>query len=239
MGVKSFFALLVIAIGTYTVKAQNDFGLWLKHDLSVDLSKKVKLELDFQARFDHNATSMKELFTTPSIQWEIHKFLKLGAEYRLTHFPTNQFESSKPISQRFTLNVEFQNLEKLIQKKSDLGLSLRIAGTSEHQKFERADSYLRARLKLDYNLPKTKLKPEFSTEIFYHFNDQISYSFTEVRTYHAFNKIRFKLGLEYPLALKHKIAIYAQYQHAFQSRNKDFVLGLGYSYHINKKPKEK
>lgn len=236
------FKALLFLFGLFactSISAQNDFGLWLKHDLSYSLNEKVKIELDFQARFDRNVTRNKELFTTPSIQWEVHKFIKLGAEYRFTYFPSSNFENGKPVSNRYSLNAEFQNIEKLWNKKSDLGLSLRIAGTSEHQKFERVDNYLRTRLKVDYNIPKTKLKPEFSAELFYHFNDQVSYSFTEVRTVNSFNKMRFKLGLEYPLGLKHKVAIFGQYQHAFLSKNNDVVMGISYSYDINKKAKVK
>ncbi|MEJ6583911.1 MAG: DUF2490 domain-containing protein [Crocinitomicaceae bacterium] len=228
---------LFSVLASSALSAQNDFGLWLKHDLTYSLNKKVKLELDFQARFDRNVTRNKELFTTPSIQWEVHKFIKLGSEYRLTYFPSTAFDNGKPISQRITLDFEFQNIEKLWNKKSDLGMSLRIAGTSEHRKYARGDNYIRTRLKVDYNIPKTKLKPEFSAELFYHFNDQVSYSFTEVRTYNSFNKTRFKLGLEYPIGLKHKIALFGQYQHAFLAKINDFIMGIGYSYDINKKAK--
>ena len=239
MNIKSILLLCVIFCGFKTLQAQNDFGLWLKHDLTYSVNKKVKFELDFQARFDRNVTRNKELFTTPSFHWEVHKYIRLGSEYRFTYFPTTAFENGKPASHRFTLNFEFRNIEKLIAKKSDLGLSIRIAGTSEHQKYERVDNYIRTRLKVDYNIPKTKLKPELSTELFYHFNDRISYNFTEVRTYNSFNKMRIKLGVEYPLGLKHKVSVYGQYQIAFLSKNNDIVLGIGYNYDINKKAKVK
>jgi len=239
MNIKSLLLLCVIFCSFKTLQAQNDFGLWLKHDLTYSINKKLKFELDFQSRFDRNVTRNKELFTTPSVQWEVHKYIRLGSEYRFTYFPSNAFENGKPISQRITLNFEFQNIEKLWNKKSDLGLSLRIAGTSEHQKYERADNYIRTRLNVDYNIPKTKLKPELSAELFYHFNDRVTYSFSEVRTYNSFNKIRFRLGFEYPLGKQHKIAAFGQYQRAFLSKNNDVVVGIGYSYDINKKSKIK
>jgi hypothetical protein len=230
---------LFSTIASCALHAQNDVGLWLKHDLSYSINKKVKLELDFQARFDRNITRNKELFSAPSIQWEVNKFIKLGSEYRLTYFPSTAFDNGKPISQRLTLNFEFQNLENLLSKKSDFGFSIRVAGTSEYQKYERVDNYIRTRLKVDYNIPKTKLKPELSAELFYHFNDRISYSFTEVRGYNAFNKLRVKLGLEYPLGIKHKVSVFGQYQRQFISSESDLVIGVSYSYNINKKAKKK
>ena len=226
-------------IASSALHAQNDVGLWLKHDLSYSINKKIKFGIDFQARFDQNISRNKELFSTPSIQWEVHKYISLGAEYRFSYYPNSAFENGKPVSQRFGANFEFQNIEKLLSKKSDFGLSLRIAGTSEHQKYERADNYIRTRLKVDYNIPKTKLKPELSAELFYHFNDRISYSFTEVRGYNTFNKLRIKLGLEYPLGLKHKVSVFGQYQRKLLSSENDLVIGASYSYNINKKEKKK
>lgn len=98
---------------------------------------------------------------------------------------------------------------------------------------ERVENTVRLKLKLDYNLPKTKLDLFASTELFYRFQRDVIYTFEEVQTVSSINKYRVKAGARYPLGDHHALKLFGMHQWRYPDRAGEFVLGLGYSYQIN------
>ncbi|MDX2359312.1 MAG: DUF2490 domain-containing protein [Crocinitomicaceae bacterium] len=233
-----FFAIAALIVSANSARAQNDFGLWTSLEFSAPVTKDIKLGLNAQARFDNSVTRMNNAFLSPFIKWNAHKYFSVGANYRLQSVPYNGSTSNRVLSQRFTIDLEFRNITKLISKDSRLGLTLRLRGTSKIRKEKLTQNYLRFRLKADYNIPKTKLKPYIAAEMFLHFNDQIVYTFTEVRTKHNFNALRARLGFEYPIMKQHSVKFFGQYERQLISGKNDFVIGVGYAYDLKIKKKD-
>ena len=231
------FIFLIIAASNI-IHAQNDFGLWTGADINIPITKKLKFGIDAQTRCDRNVSRMKAAYISPSVKWELSKQFKVGFNYRLTRTPFSSDVLNRISTHRYTLDVELNDLIKWIKDKSRLEISMRLRGTNEHERSKLTDNYLRYRLKGVYNLPKTKLEPSLSAEIFYHFNNQIVYSFTEVKTINSFNKFRLQFALKYPLG-KSTVEIYSIYQRQFISTESNFILGIGYTYDFDRLIKKK
>lgn len=230
--------IILISTASNFIHAQNDFGLWTGVDLNIPLTKKIKFGIDVQTRFDRNVSRMKEAYMSPSVKWDVLKQFRVGFNYRLTRMPYSSDVLNRISTHRFTLDLELNDLIKFIKDKSRLEISLRVRGTNEHELSKLTENYLRYRIKGVYNLPKTKLEPSLSAELFYHFNDQIIYTFTEVKSINSFNKLRLQFGLKYPLG-KSTVEIYSIYQRKFMNTESNFIIGLGYTYDLDRLIKKK
>jgi hypothetical protein len=120
-------------------------------------------------------------------------------------------------------------------KKTKLKLDTRLRYTHAWDRGDLNNDNIRTRVKLSYNLPKTKLKPHVAAEFFLHLNDQLIYTSTSVTGNHRFNKYRLRLGLEYPINKRHELNLYYIVEPEFESPDTHFILGLGYNYEIKRK----
>lgn len=231
MALKSI-GLLIILFTSSLGFGQSDFGTWAGLELKTSLTKKLDVSLEGQSRFDRNSTRLKTAFVSPGLKFKIHDHVRVGVDYRFSSVPFNNTISNRIYTHRFTLDAEFRDILDLLIDKSRLDLTLRVRGTHEREFNKQDDNYLRARLKASYNIKKSKFEPNVSVEIFYHLNNQIEYTFTEVRTHHAVNKFRVRLGLDYNLKKRQQISLFGIYQRQLFSLENDFILGLSYSYEI-------
>jgi len=241
MQLKALFRITIVFL-CFSVQsiAQSDFGLWTGLELNVPITKDIKFGLESQARFDNNVSRTKEAFISPYVKWDMKKYFRVGVNYRLSSVPYNSTVLNRVFSHRYTLDLEFRNILDLFSNKNKIKLAMRLRATNEHEREKLNKNYLRYKIKADYNLPKTKLEPSLSAEFFYHFNDQIVYTFNEVKTFNRINKFRLRLGFEYPLSKKHTINIFSIYQHQIAGADHSFIIGAGYSFSmrnplINKK----
>lgn len=224
--------LFIILFTSSLGLGQSDFGTWAGLELKTSLTKKLDVSLEGQSRFNRNSTRLKTAFVSPGFKYKIHDQVRIGMDYRLASVPFDNSTSNRIFTHRFTLDAEFRDILNLFVDKSPLNLSIRLRGTHERELNKQDDNYLRARLKASYKIKKSKFEPNISAEMFYHLNNQIEYTFTEVRTHHAVNKFRVRLGLDYNLKKRQQISLFGIYQRQLFSLENDFILGLSYSYEI-------
>jgi hypothetical protein len=216
------------------LRAQNEFGCWSGMKLNVPVTKDFKMGMEAETRFDRNLSRMKTAFISPYASWDASKYFEIGLSYRLSSSPYNAEVTNRILSHRYALDLEFKNIMDFIKDKSNLGLTLRFRGTKEYEELKRTDNYLRLRIKADYSLPKSKLKPYLSVEMFYHISDQVTYTFSEVNTVNNINKLRASLGFKYAISKKHEIKIFYICQRQILKSENKFILGVGYTYDIDK-----
>lgn len=220
----------------FAVNAQSDLSSWISAEAKYDINKNWTLGLETQSRNDLRSGAFNTLFLSPSVSWKPMKHLEAGLSYRLTSVPYSNSTTNRVGKHRITADFTFRKIESLLSsKKSRLGLSLRLRGTSEHQAEERVENTLRLKFKLGYNLPSTKLDLFASTEVFYRFQRDLIYTFSEVQSVNAINKYRVKVGMSYPLGDQHEIKLFGMHQWRYPDKTNELVFGLGYSYQINKK----
>lgn len=235
------FLGLFCLIVTSTVNAQSnsyptDLSTWIGAEAKYTINKKWSVGLEAQSRTDLRYGNLNALFLSPSVSWKPMKHLQTGLSYRMTSVPYSNATSNRVGKHRLTADFTFRKIEKLfLSKKSRVGLSLRLRGTTEHQAKERVENTVRLKFKLEYNLPKTKLDLFASTELFYRFQRDLVYTFLEVESVNALSKYRVKFGGSYPLGDQHSIKLFGMHQWRYPDGTNEFVLGLGYTYEINSK----
>ena len=227
-----FFGLMLAS----SLNAQSDLSSWLSAEAKYELNKDWTIGLEVQSRNDLRSGGFNSTFLSPSVSWRPVKYFEGGVSYRLTSVPYSNSTTNRVGKHRLTADFTFRKIESLIfSKKSRLGMSIRLRGTTEHQEEERTENTLRLKFKLEYNLPKTKLDLFASTEVFYRFQRDLIYTFAEVQSVNAINKYRVKVGASYPLGDQHEIKFFGMPQWRYPDRASEFVFGLGYSYQINSK----
>jgi len=230
-----FLGLFAVILAS-SLSAQSDLTSWVSAEAKYDINKDWTIGVRAQSRNDLKSGDFNSTFLSPSIFWKPMKHFETGLSYRLTSVAYSNSTTNRVGKHRLTADFTFRKIESLIfSKKSRLGMSLRLRGTSEHQAEERVENTLRLKFKLAYNLPKTKLDLFASTEVFYRFQRDLIYTFAEVQSVSAINKYRVKIGASYPLGDQHEIKLFAMPQWRYPDKAKEFVFGLGYSFQINKK----
>lgn len=238
------FHLIFFSLATSFAFSQNDFGIWTKADLKIPVTKKLDVDLAVNARFKSNATEVKKTFISPSISYKVLDFLKLSADYRFANTPKTGFFGPTN-THRITLDADV-DLFKYEKARTDsatpskIEISTRIRYSHENETGDLNDDNLRGQVKVDYFFPKDLgLKIYGSVEVFYHFNDEIRYTSSTVTTHHRFNKMRWRVGMEYNLNKRNSIELYYLIEPEFESFDTDFVLGIGYVYELRRLNKAK
>lgn len=216
------------------VSAQNDFGLWSGIDVRVPLTGKLDAGLEVQARFRDNVHRVDNTFLSPYLRYDVVKNFRVAAAYRMTNEADAGSLFGGINTHRLSLDLEGRNLIDLLAEKSRFNAGVRVRYTHETTGGDRNNDYLRGQLEIKYNLPKIKLEPQLSGELFYHFNDQFSYSFTEVRSGGRFNRYRVRLGLNYPLNKRMEVQAFYMLQSKIETPKKEFILGIGYTYQFKR-----
>jgi len=214
--------------------AQSDFGVWTGVDVRVPITKKLDAGMQLESRFANNVSTVDKSFISPYVKYDLHKHIGLGLAYRFGNRPTTGLFGGETYH-RIGLDANIKNLLELFMEKTRLKLDARLRYTHGWDKGDLNNDNFRTRVKLSYDLPKTKLKPHVATEFFLHFNDQITYTSTGVIGNHRFNKYRLRLGIEYPINKRHELNLYYIVEPEFESPDTDFILGLGYKYLIKRK----
>lgn len=235
MRLNNFF-LGIFCLLFVSVNAQSDLSSWVSAEAKFELNKDWTIGLEAQSRTDLRYGTLSNVFASPSLSWKPMKHIVAGLSYRFSSVPYSNQTTNRVGKHRITADFTFRKIESLfLSKKSRVGLSLRLRGTTENQAEERTENTLRLKFKLDYDLPKTKLDLFVSTEVFYRFQRDLIYTFSEVESVNAVNKYRVKFGARYPIADQHSIKIFGMHQWRYPDGTNEFVIGLGYSFNISAK----
>ena len=232
-------SLLIVSVAVpFLSSAQIDFGIWTGADLRVPITKKLDAGLQMESRFANNISTVDKSFISPYLKYDLHKHIGLGMAYRFGNRPTMGLLGGETYH-RIGLDANLTDLVELFMKKTKFKFDARIRYTHAWSQGDLNNDNFRTRVKLSYNLPKTKLKPHVAAEFFLRFNDQLTYTSTGVTGNHRFNKYRLRLGLDYPINKRHELNVYYIVEPKLESPDTDFILGLGYKYEVKRKKKKR
>jgi opacity protein-like surface antigen len=217
---KGIFLLLGF-VCCISVPAQDDFG----SSLSVDITKRivkgfnVTFEEEYRTRSGFSETD--RLSHTLELSYKPIRYLKVGGAYNLINF--NHEKKDWEIRHRyyffatgmmdvgrfgFSLRERFQSTKR--------------QGVEETAKRANPKLYLRSRLKVDYNIPKCKIDPFVSVELFHSLNDPQG---------NSMDRWRGIAGAEYKLNKKNTFQLYYRYtDHTSDDDSDHHMLGAGYSF---------
>ncbi len=180
--------LLIFSLFTNHIMGQeNEWNSWANISLTKNINKKLSLSFSPEVRLTEQY-KVDEYFFEAGLDYKLLKFLNIGGSYR---YIVNERETkSTEYLGRFALDLTGEyNLKKL---KFQLRTKYCQYNDFDSDK-DSNDPYLRYRLKLKYNISKSKITPFVAMELFHQLNDN------------EINKTRATIGMEYKINKSQKI----------------------------------
>jgi hypothetical protein len=193
---------------------------------SIKVSKKVwklNISLEEELRLNRNSSQIDLFFTDLGVSYKINKYVKMGTDYRFYRTLTNSgdFETRHRFSGEVKLNYDIKRFD----------VSYRLRFQNKDEDFYKSDlsdnnlSNLRNKIKIDYNIKKSKFNPYLSAELF----RRLARSDADY-----FNKYRLTLGTTYTFKNIGSINIFYRFDKELNTTypKSTYILGVGYSYKI-------
>ena len=174
----SFFLLLFLSITS--IAQENDFQLWNSIDLRKKIDKKISLDLKYGLRYRENASLISKDFIDLRIRYKKNKRWNFALGYR----NISDWSISSELEKRNRFYIDAYYSKKI--KRYYIDVRNRVLAQGNNDVYSEV---LRQKIKLSYNLRKTKLEPSVSIEHFSSFKNLI-------------NKLRYSLFFSHPLNKK-------------------------------------
>ncbi|MBN4049717.1 DUF2490 domain-containing protein [Bacteroidales bacterium AH-315-N07] len=221
---KFFTLFFIILIYNITALSQvQDAGSWTGLNAEIKISNNLRASVEQQVRLIDNISSFDKTFTDLGFTIRFSRNLRLSANYRYI------FENIGLNNQRVYFSLLFR--KRILDRTR---LSYRIRYQNQFDKLLNENRYLRNKLRLNYNIRKSKLDPYLAVELYYHFNNYIVYKNEEVLVYHEFNKYRIQFGWNINLRNNRSMDIFYIYQKEFNVNNPeiDNIFGIIYNFRL-------
>jgi hypothetical protein len=222
--------LLPVLVFTIHAQRTDDFGVWTTFEVEKDLGKKwsVNGELEFRGRED--MTEVGRWAVRVGGDYKIVKNLKVGVAYQFQYFHDLEYADFQP---RHRLIGSIQGKQKW--GRFTFTLRERVQGTYKDdsdrvKKSGKIDTYKmdpewtwKNRLKVAYDIPKSKFTPAASFETFYQLNNPDG---------NEFSALRYTLSVDYKLSKKHRFSLSGIYNHEMNVKDPvdRYVVELGYMF---------
>ena len=205
------FMLLVLQ-GSFVLAqdVETDFQNRLFFEMEFKPIKKLKLTITPEVRLNESFSVSKYLLEAEA-SYKIIKHVYLGANYRFVVNPRD--EKSTEYGHRFGFSAKYK------YKFNDLKSSFRLAYSNyadDYSDLDKAENYLRYKLALKYDIPKCKLTPSVSAELFHSLDGGDLY------------KMRYKLGLDYKLFKNNYLNANYKFDYYINEYKNRHIFTLGY-----------
>ena len=209
--IKSICWLVALLAITNVAKAQeveNEFQTRTSVKLSFKPLKKVRFNLSPELRFDENMKLDKSLIEG-ELEYKAFKFLTLGAAFR---YIANQRENKDTeYLSRFSYSATAD--KKFGDFKADF--RLRYSNYADEDDDDALD-FLRYKVSLKYDIPKCKINPFVSAEMFQELSGSSVY------------KTRYAVGANYKLFKKNYLGVSYKFDYYRSEYKNKHILGIGY-----------
>ncbi|MDR2920888.1 MAG: DUF2490 domain-containing protein [Tannerella sp.] len=212
---------IVFIITPLIVSAQEEWGTSTSVCVSKKISK-VSIALEEEFRLRENFSTADRFSTSLDLSYKPWKYLKVGGAYNLINH--NHETKGWEVRHRYyfyaTGNYSFNRFNISLRERFQ---STYRAGVKETAKRANPKLFLRSRLKLEYDIKKSKLEPYASVEFFSPLNDPVD---------NSMDKIRYTAGTNYKLNKRNKLDFFYRYNNFMDDDDigGQHVIGLGYSY---------
>ncbi len=183
------FSLIFSLVTSYVSGQENEWNSWTNISLTKNINKKLSVSFSPEVRFTEQF-KVDEYFFEAGLDYKLFKFLYVGGSYR---YIVNERETkSTEYFGRYSLDVTGEySLKKL-----DIQLRTRYCQYNDFDAEDDSnDPFLRYRLKLKYNISKSRITPIVAMELFHQLNDN------------EINKTRTTFGLDYKINKAQKIGV--------------------------------
>ncbi len=189
-----------------------EYNIWTAVKLQKKINKKFTASITQALRTEEYVSEISRIFTQVDLKYGILKWLDVKSGYRLAygHHGYNRFFGQS------TVKLGYKRWELKWRNKFEFNDPSR----------EKRDNTrrLRERLKLGYNVPKTKIEPSIFAEWFYLLDEKLGYE--------DLMRIRVGIDVDIPLNKRHYLSVELLGQDTYKSKkiNRDIVLSTSYKY---------
>lgn len=210
----------------------NDFGVWSSIGVNKSLSKKLSLEGELENRTTDNSSQVSRWGLQLGGSYKVMKFLSIGGAYQFQYYHDLKYSDFQPRN-RFILYTQgkykwnkfsFSLRERLQITTKDESDRIKASGKIDTYRIN-PSSVWRNRLKVDYNIPKSRFTPFASFESFYQLNNPEG---------NEFEGLRYTIGTGYKINKRSFLdfsGIYDKEINTDEPTNR-FVISLGYTYNL-------
>lgn len=230
---KKLFAIALAMVALYQqLKAQTpDTETWT----SLGVSKKINKKWNIGAEAELRNGNFYGLIDRASLQLEanynFNKYLKFSASYQAMEYYDFKY-SDYQFRNRFSLGAtgkfKISRFTVSLRERAQLTTkdeSDRIKASGKIDTYKMNPEWMwRNRVKLDYNIRKSKFTPSFSVETFYQLNNPDG---------NQMDKLRYILSVEYKISKKKSIEVYGLYSKEVNVTSPEKLKVFGLSYNIN------
>lgn len=212
------------------LRSQNDdFGIWSSVEITKKL-KKIELNGEFEFRMRDNLQNIARVSGKVGVEYRIIKPLKVGVAYQYVHFydveysdyqPRNRFIAYLQGRQKwgnFTLSLR-ERIQITTKDESD-----RIKGSGKIDTYKMNPDWVwRNRMKIAYDIPKSRITPAVSVESFYQLNNPDG---------NVCEGMRYTLSGTYKINKTQSVELFGLYDREMNVNNPEnrYVVGAGYMY---------
>lgn len=203
-------AALIISVITTTAIAQeisNEVQTRTELELAIKATKKLKLTISPQLRFDENFSLAKYHFEGGA-QYKVHKLLSVGGKYRFIVNPreTKDTEYFNRYSFNATVKKDFDRFKPSFR--------LRYSNFADDEMSD--ENFLRYKTSLKYDISKSKITPYIAAEAFQQLSANNLY------------KMRYSAGADYKLFKNNFLGLNYKLDYYTQEYRNRHIVSVGY-----------
>jgi hypothetical protein len=217
---KRVLILIGICCLFQSVNAQKgDFELWLTASQRVSLIKDLKLKLTEESRFYQNASSLRQLFIAPALEYEVNQYFSVAAAYKLRQKYEYKVASKTDHTFYFDANAEYKLHRLTFSERT------RYETSSEEIKDDVNNSeniaYWRQKVEVDYDIYRLPVTPSISAEYYFPIENNIP---------RYADKLRMFIGADYEY-FRHKFGIAYGINHSrIKDQRNKYILNISYTH---------
>lgn len=215
------FSQVLFGSGESAYVPEEDFEIWSGITLKKNISKKIRLYLQEEIRFNNNALQIKRYLTDVGGRYELNDLIRIGLYYRFSM--SNRTVYYEPVHKIYS-DVE------LVKDINRFGLKLRgriqyARNTKTIDVYEKNIWYNRNEITVEYNIRKTRFTPFIEHEQFIPLNNP---------WLKGIDKYRLQAGTEIYINPKLDISVSYLYQRErnLKSRENHYILITRLSYKL-------
>lgn len=224
---KSWSAILILLFPiTVSLSAQSgrstDFGAIASSEMSVGLNHGLDLSVEEELRFENNCMQLDRWLNSVGLDYGFyHGRMKAGIalDYIRRYNDDGYFENRGRIVGHITYSETVQRFKFSLRTK--LATTFMDNQTGEHR--VNPKMYWRNRLQVSYQVPNSRFKYALSAEMFWLVNDPKNSIVDNIRT---------TASVDYRLARRHSISVFARMENEIQVKNPVDIFYLGLSYKL-------
>jgi hypothetical protein len=213
--------LLLVLFSSFISGQEKDFKSWNSVQASLELTKNMDFKLEQEFRFENNASYLGDYLTVVGISYKINKFVQVRGYYRfqINRNPKIGYETIKRLYGDVRLKERFGRFDVLYRTRYQIN----ILPNNDADFTYLNPQHLRHKVQVAYDIPKNKIDPFVSYEMYQALNNPIK---NTVETH------RYSAGLAFPVSNQLDAEIYYRIEKENDLIHKaklNYVLGIGLS----------